>query len=116
MAAASTPSNICAKYLPSPIMSFSDNLENSLKNLESHDERDAAGGAHSQQRRRDQRGTVLASAPYVVKMRPGNFTSRPMTHATPIGDCLRTEANISWLSSTPRNQACQHRPAPRRTA
>ena len=39
-------------------MSFSDNLENSLKNLESHDERDAAGGAHSQQRRRDQRATV----------------------------------------------------------
>ena len=29
-------------------MSFSDNLENSLKNLESHDERDAAGGAKSQ--------------------------------------------------------------------
>ena len=56
-------------------MSFSDNLENSLKNLESHDERDAAGGAHSQQRRRDQRATVLASAPYAEKLRTGKFTS-----------------------------------------
>ena len=35
-------------------MSFSDNLENNLKNLESHDERDAAGGAKSQERRPEQ--------------------------------------------------------------
>jgi len=89
-------------------MSFSDNLENSLKNLESHDER-AAGAAHSQQRRRDQRATVLASAPYAEKLRTGKFTSGLMTHATRIGHGLRTKVNIIWLGSTLRLQAREHR-------
>jgi hypothetical protein len=90
-------------------MSFSDNLENSLKNLESHDERDAAGGAHSQQRRRDQRATVLASAPYAEKLRTGKFTSGLMTHATRIGHGLRTKVNIIWLGGTLRLLAREHR-------
>src|SRR6266403_2140489 len=90
-------------------MSFSDNLENSLKNLESHDERDAAGGAHSQQRRRDQRATVLAAAPYAEKLRTGKFTSGLLTHATRIGHGLRTKVNIMWLGPTLRLQAREHR-------
>ena len=90
-------------------MSFSDNLENSLKNLESHDERDAAGAAHSQKRRRDQRATVLASAPYAEKLRTGKFTSGLMTHATRIGHGLRTKVNIIWLGTTLRLEAREHR-------
>ena len=86
-------------------MSFSDNLENSLKNLESHDERDAAGGAKSQQRRQAHRATVLASAPYAEKLRNGAYTSGLMTHATRIGHGLRTKVNIVWLGSTLRFQA-----------
>jgi len=90
-------------------MSFSDNLENSLKNLESQDERDAAGAAHSQQRRRDQRATVMASAPHAEKLPTGKFTAGLMTHATRIGHGLRTKVNIIWLGSTLRLQAREHR-------
>jgi len=90
-------------------MSFSDNLENNLKNLESHDERDAAGGAKSHQRRQAHRANVLASAPYAEKLRNGKFTSGLMTHATRIGHRLRTKVNIIWLGSTLRLQAREHR-------
>jgi hypothetical protein len=90
-------------------MSFSDNLENNLKNLESHDERDAAGGAKSQQRRQAHRANVLASAPHAEKLRNGKFTAGLMTHATRIGHGLRTKVNIIWLGSTLRLQAREHR-------
>jgi hypothetical protein len=90
-------------------MSFSDNLENNLKNLESHDERDAAGGAKSHLRRQAHRANVLASAPNAEKLRNGKFTSGLMTHATRIGHGLRTKVNIIWLGSTLRLQAREHR-------
>jgi hypothetical protein len=90
-------------------MSFSDNLENNLKNLESHDERDAAGGAKSHQRRQAHRATVLASAPFAEKLRNGKFTSGLMTYTTRIGHGLRTKVNIVWLGSTLRFQAREHR-------
>jgi len=90
-------------------MSFSDNLENNLKNLESHDERDAAGGAKSQERRQAHRANVLASAPHAEKLRNGKFTAGLMTHATRIGHGLRTKVNIVWLGSNLRLQAREHR-------
>ena len=90
-------------------MSFSDNLENNLKNLESHDERDAAGGAKNRQRRQAHRANVLASAPHAEKLRNSKFTSGLMTHATRIGHGLRTKVNIIWLGSTLRLQAREHR-------
>src|SRR5437868_3826996 len=90
-------------------MSFSDNLENSLKNLESHDEREAAGGPQTQQRRQAQRASILASAPYAEKLKNGKFTPGLMTHATRIGHGLRTKVNIVWLGSTLRFQAREHR-------
>src|SRR5260370_16423763 len=90
-------------------MSFSDNLENNLKNLESHDERDAAGGAKSQQRRQAHRANVLASAPNAEKLRNSKFTAGLLTHVTRIGHGLRTKVNIIWLGSTLRLQAREHR-------
>jgi len=90
-------------------MSFSDNLENNLKNLESHDELDAAGGARSQQRRQAHRATVMASAPHAEKLRNGKFTAALLTHVTRIGHGLRTKVNIIWLGNTLRLQAREHR-------
>ena len=90
-------------------MSFSDNLENNLKNLESHDELDAAGGARSQQRRQAHRATVLATAPQAEKLRNGKFTAGLLTHVTRIGHGLRTKVNIIWLGNTLRLQAREHR-------
>src|SRR5437763_1136315 len=90
-------------------MSFSDNLENNLKNLESHDERDAAGGARNQQRRQAHRANVLASAPHSENLRNGKFTAGLLTHATRIGHGLRTKVNIIWLGNTLRLEAREHR-------
>jgi hypothetical protein len=89
-------------------MSFSDNLENSLKNLESQDERDT-GSVRGQQLRQAHRATVLASAPNAEKLKNGKFTSGLLTHATRIGHGLRTKVNIIWLGGTLRLQAREHR-------
>src|SRR5689334_22166709 len=90
-------------------MSFSDNLENDLKNLETQDERDPISIERAQKRTLSQRATVLASAPYAEKLRTGKFTSGLLTHATRIGHGLRTKVNIMWLGSTLRLQAREHR-------
>jgi len=90
-------------------MSFSDNLENDLKNLESRDENDAASLARSQRQRQSQRASVLAAAPYAEKLRSGKFTSGLLTHSTRIGHGLRTKINIIWLGTTLRLEAREHR-------
>jgi len=43
-------------------MSFSDNLENDLKNLEKQDERDPISIERAQKRKQTQRANVLAAA------------------------------------------------------
>jgi hypothetical protein len=90
-------------------MSFSDNLENDLKNLESRDERDAASMARSQQQKQNHRALMLASAPYAEKLKSGKFTSDLLIHSTRIGHGLRTKVNIIWLGTTLRLQAREHR-------
>src|SRR5712691_11941367 len=97
-------------------MSFSDNLENDLKNLEAQDERDPISIARSHQRKLSQRSSVLAAAPHAEKLRSGKFTSGLLTHSTRIGHGLRTKVNIIWLGPTLRLEARDHRlelrPAP----
>ena len=90
-------------------MSFSDNLENDLKNLEKQDERDPISIERAQKRRQTQRANVLASAPYSEKLKSSSFTSGLLTHATRIAHGLRTKVNIMWLGTTLRLQAREHR-------
>jgi hypothetical protein len=90
-------------------MSFSDNLENQLKNLESRDERDQVAAGQGQQRRQAQRARTLASAPFAEKLRHGPFTSELMTHVTRIGHGLRTKVSIVWLGGALRFEAREHR-------
>jgi hypothetical protein len=90
-------------------MSFSDNLENNLKSLESQDERDPKGLERAHKEKQSHRANVLASAPYAEKLRHGAFTSGLLTHATRIGHALRTKVNIMWLGTTLRLQAREHR-------
>ena len=90
-------------------MSFSDNLENDLKNLEAQDERDPISIARAQQRKQSHRSTVLASAPHAEKLRTGKFTSGLLTHVTRIGHGFRTKVNIMWMGTTLRLQAREHR-------
>ncbi len=97
-------------------MSFSDNLENSLKNLESGGEHDRGESKQTQVSRQSQRAHVLATAPNAEILRNGKFTAGLLTHATRIGHGLRTKVNIAWLGTTLRLQAREHRlelrPAP----
>jgi hypothetical protein len=97
-------------------MSFSDNLENNLKSLESADERDPAAATRNQRNKQSQRAITLASAPQAEKLRSGKFTSGLLTHATRIGHGLRTKVNIMWLGPMLRLEARDHRlelrPAP----
>lgn len=90
-------------------MSFSDNLENDLKNLESAEERDPAGAKRGQNFKHSQRAYALAAAPNAEKLRNGKFTADLLTHATRIGHGLRTKVNIFWLGTTLRLQAREHR-------
>ena len=90
-------------------MSFSDNLENNLKSLESVDERDPAAATRNQKHKQSQRAITLAAAPQAEKLRSGKFTSGLLTHATRIGHGLRTKVNIMWLGTTLRLEAREHR-------
>jgi hypothetical protein len=90
-------------------MSFSDNLENDLKNLESRDERDPALAGRNQRQRASQRAGALAAAPYAEKLKTGTFTSGLLSSATRIGHGLRTKVNIYWMGSTLRLQAREHK-------
>ena len=71
-------------------MSFSDSLENDLKNLESRDERDPAEAGRAQLERNSQRANALASAPHAEKLKSGKFTAGLLSSATRIGHGLRT--------------------------
>jgi hypothetical protein len=90
-------------------MSFSDNLENNLKSLESQDERDPGEAKRKQVSKLSQRAHTLAAAPNAEKLRTGKFTSGLLTYATRIGHGLRTKVNIVWLGTTLRLQAREHR-------
>ena len=97
-------------------MSFSDNLENNLKSLESIDERDPATATRHERQKQSQRAHTMAAAPHAEKLRSGKFTSGLLTHSTRIGHGLRTKVNIIWLGPTLRLEARDHRlelrPAP----
>jgi hypothetical protein len=90
-------------------MSFSDSLENNLKNLEASDEHDAEAVARTQRQKQSQRAGVLAAAPFAEKLKTGAFAPGLFTSVTRIGHGLRTKVNIIWLGTTLRLQAREHK-------
>ena len=82
-------------------MSFSDNLENSLKNLEARDEFEAS-------RTRGRKGGAAGSAP-VENLKTHKFTAELLSQATRIGHGLKTKVNIFWIGNVLRLDARQHR-------
>ena len=81
-------------------MSFLDNLENSLKALESADERGA--DKQSQERRDAERVEALAIAPWAERLRTDPFTKSLLEIATLAGHKIRTKVRIIWLGPTLR--------------
>jgi hypothetical protein len=85
-------------------MSFLDNLENSLKSLESSEE--AAESRQREQSRRDSdRARSLAAAPWAEKLKSSPFTALLLKQATAAGFQLRAKVYISWIGSNLRLEA-----------
>jgi len=90
-------------------MSFSDSLENDLKNMESREERDPRADARGQRVKQSQRAGALAAAPFAENLKSGKFTQGLFKSVTRIGHGLRTKVNIVWLGTTLRLQAREHK-------
>lgn len=92
-------------------VSFLDNLENNLKSLESREEADIT----QHQRRDSDRDHARAIAPWLEKLKNGEFTKKLMQQATRAGFQRRTKVHIAWIGSTlrfeARNQRLELRPA-----
>jgi hypothetical protein len=86
-------------------MGFLDNLENSLKSLESREERDPA----EQQRREDDRARALAAAPWAEQLRNSPFTKQLYEEAAIAGHRIRTKIYMSWLGDSLRLAARDRR-------
>jgi len=83
-------------------MGFLDNLENSLKSLESRDERDT-GREH--ERREAEGNAARAAAPHAERLRNSPFTAALLEHATRMGFAKRVKVHIVWLDTTLRLEA-----------
>lgn len=82
-------------------MSFLDNLENSLKSLESSEERDPG----EQRRKDDDRMRARAAAPWAEKLRTSDYTQRLFEQAAIAGHRIRTKIYMAWIESTLRLEA-----------
>jgi hypothetical protein len=98
----------CGLKLEGNSMSFLDNLENNLKNMESREERTTARRP-GQDRRESEQARARAAAPHLERLRKGAFTSELMGEATRIGHGLRTKVYMMWLDNTLRLEAREHR-------
>jgi len=85
-------------------MSFLDNLENSLKSLETTEEA-AEGRMREHDRRQFERARALATAPWAEKLKTSPFTAQLMKQATAAGFQLRAKVYISWIGSNLRLEA-----------
>src|ERR1700685_1680239 len=93
-------------------MGYEDNLENSLKNLESSEEGRAS--LESERRLRERaRAAAQASAPSAEELKKGPFTTALLRDAARVGHSLHTKIHIVWLGSTLRLEAREKRLAVR---
>src|SRR5260370_23940306 len=86
-------------------MSYSDNLENNLKALESQQERDP----NEHLKRQEQRNRVLAVAPWGEKLKESSFTEDVMVYATRAAFGVRAKCHITWLQTTLRLEVREKR-------
>ena len=82
-------------------MDFLDNLENTLKNLESREERDTA--AHRQ--RQSERARMLAEAPWAEKLKNSEYTKKLFDVAAAAGHRIRAKIYMAWFDTTLRLEA-----------
>lgn len=85
-------------------MSFLDNLENNLKALEGRDE-----GLDDSRRRESERDRRLAIAPWAERLKREPYAEALMSQATLAGRQRRMKVNLSWIDTTLRLEARDHR-------
>lgn len=85
-------------------VSFLDNLENNLKAMEGRDE-----GLDDSRRRDSERDRRLAIAPWAEQLKRGPYTEALMRQATLAGRQRRMKVNLSWIDTTLRLEARDHR-------
>lgn len=90
-------------------MGFLDNLESSLKTLESGQERDPAAAERNKSRKELDKKRALAAAPYAEALKKSAFTMDLLTHATLIGHGQRTKIDMTWIGNTLRLRARDRR-------
>jgi hypothetical protein len=93
-------------------MSFLDNLESSLKNLESQEERDP----REHQRRREERSRAVAVGPWAEQLKNGPYTQKLFEQAALAGHRIRTKIYMAWFDDMLRLEARQRRLELRPTA
>lgn len=82
-------------------MGFLDNLENSLKSLESREERDPSEA----QRRQNDRARTLATAPWATQLKDSEYTKALFEKAAIAGHRLRAKVYMAWFDSILRLEA-----------
>jgi hypothetical protein len=82
-------------------MGFLDNLESSLKSLESQEERDGS----EQQRRSEERARKSEAAPWAEKLKNSEYTRKLFDEAALAGHRIRAKVYMSWLDTTLRLEA-----------
>jgi hypothetical protein len=85
-------------------MSFLDNLESSLKNLESRDEKESQ---RDHQRREEESNAARAAAPHAERLRHSAFTKELLDHVSRLGFAKRVKVHIAWMGTTLRLEARQ---------
>ena len=85
-------------------MGFLDNLENSLKSLESQEERDPNAAV----KRQDERVRALAIAPWAAQLKDSKFTKDLFDKAAVAGHRRRTKIYMAWVDTTLRLEARGH--------
>ncbi len=86
-------------------MGYLDNLESSLKSLETQEERDGS----ERQRRQSDRSRSLAIAPWSEKLRNSAYTKDLFDKAVATGHRRRTKVYLAWIENTVRLEAKQRR-------
>ncbi len=82
-------------------MGFLDNLENSLKSLESQQERDP----RERERQEEERARTLAAAPWAEKLKSSEYTQKLFDQAAVAGHRMRAKVYMAWIDTTLRLEA-----------
>jgi len=86
-------------------MSYADNMENALKNLEAREEIDPAELRRIKARDAAEQAAKEKAAPFADALKNGPFTQDLLNHAVRIGFGHRTKVQITWLDTVLRLDA-----------